>query len=67
MVINNVCVFFFTALYLPQDGNGKLFCSDGGATPYKLFYKVPWDKKQLASSDFTFRKRKKAAGAKYGK
>ena len=28
-----------------------------GATPYKLFLKVPWVNKQLASSDFTFRKR----------
>jgi hypothetical protein len=28
-----------------------------GATPYKLFLKVPWVNKELASSDFTFRKR----------
>jgi hypothetical protein len=28
-----------------------------GATPYKLFLKVPWVSKQLASSDFTFRRR----------
>ena len=28
-----------------------------GATPYKLFLKVSWVNKQLASSDFTFRKR----------
>ncbi len=28
-----------------------------GATPYKLFLKVPWVHKQLASYDFTFRKR----------
>jgi hypothetical protein len=27
------------------------------ATPYKLFLKVPWANKQLASSDFTFRRR----------
>jgi hypothetical protein len=27
-----------------------------GATPYKLFLKVPWVNKQLASSDFTFRR-----------
>jgi hypothetical protein len=27
------------------------------ATPYKLFLRVPWVNKQLASSDFTFRKR----------
>ncbi len=28
-----------------------------GATPYKLFLKVPWVNKLLASSDFTFRRR----------
>jgi hypothetical protein len=28
-----------------------------GATPYQLFLRVPWVNKQLASSDFTFRKR----------
>ena len=38
-----------------------------GATPYKLFLKVPLVIKQLASSDFTFRRRKKAAGVKYAK
>jgi hypothetical protein len=27
------------------------------ATPYMLFLRVPWVNKQLASSDFTFRKR----------
>jgi hypothetical protein len=39
----------------------------GARYPYKLFLKVPWDNKQLASSDFTFSTRKKAAGAKDGK
>ncbi len=38
-----------------------------GATPYKLFLKVPWVNKQLASSDFTFRRREKANGVKYAK
>ncbi|MFN9905597.1 MAG: hypothetical protein ACK56F_05645 [bacterium] len=28
-----------------------------GETPYKLFLKVSWVNKQLASSDFTFRRR----------
>jgi hypothetical protein len=28
-----------------------------GATPYQLFLKVPWVNKELASSDFTFRRR----------
>ncbi len=38
-----------------------------GATPYNLFLKVPWVNKQLASSDFTFRRRSKADGVKYAK
>jgi hypothetical protein len=37
-----------------------------GMTPYKLFLRVPWVNKQLASSDFTFWTRKKVAGVKYG-
>jgi hypothetical protein len=37
-----------------------------GATPYQLFLRVPWVNKQLASSDFTFRKRKKVTGVIYG-
>jgi hypothetical protein len=49
-------VYFFAALYLPQDSGGELFCSDGGGDPYRLFLKVPWVNKQLASSDFTLRK-----------
>jgi hypothetical protein len=38
-----------------------------GVTPYKLFLKVPWVNKQLASSDFTFRRRYKADGVKHAK
>ncbi len=38
-----------------------------GATPYKLFLKVPRVNKQLASSDFTFRRREKADSVKYAK
>jgi hypothetical protein len=38
-----------------------------GVTPYKLFLKVPWVNKQLASSDFIFRRREKADGVKYSK
>jgi hypothetical protein len=37
-----------------------------GATPYTFFLKVPWVNKQLASSDFTLRKKLKVAGVKYG-
>jgi hypothetical protein len=35
-----------------------------GTTPYKLFLKAPWANKQLASSNFTYRTRKKAAVGK---
>jgi hypothetical protein len=38
-----------------------------GVTPCKLSLKVPWVNKQLASSDFTFRRRKKADGVNYSK
>jgi hypothetical protein len=38
-----------------------------GVTPYRLFLKVPFIIKQLASSDFTFRRRQKTAGVKYAK
>ncbi len=37
-----------------------------GATPCKLFLKVPWVNMQLASSDFNLRKRYNTAGAIYG-
>jgi hypothetical protein len=38
-----------------------------GVTPYRLFLKAPFIIKQLASSDFTFMRRQKAAGVKYVK
>jgi hypothetical protein len=38
-----------------------------GVTPYRLFLKVPFIIKELASSDFTLRRRQKAAGVKYVK
>jgi hypothetical protein len=50
-------VYFFAALYILQDGGGKLFCNDGGGDPLQALLKVPWVNKQLASSDFTFMKR----------
>jgi hypothetical protein len=48
MVISNM--YFFAALYLPQDGGGELSCSASGGDPL-------YTNKQLASSDFTLRKR----------
>ncbi len=60
-------MYFFAALYLPQDGGGKLLCNDGGGDPLQALLEGAWVNKQLASSDFTFRKRKKVAGVKFGK
>ncbi len=41
----------------PRTATASFYVTMAGATPYKLFLKVPWVNKQLASSDFTFRKR----------
>jgi hypothetical protein len=41
----------------PRTAAASSFVAMVGATPYKLFLKVPWVNKQLASSDFTFKKR----------
>jgi hypothetical protein len=57
-------VYFFADLYLPQDGAARVSVAMVWVTPYKLFLKVPWVNKQLASSDFIFGTRKKAADAK---
>jgi hypothetical protein len=56
---HHIFVFLLAALYLPQEGDGELVCIDvGGYPPQALL--------EGASSDFTFRTRKKAAGAKDG-
>jgi hypothetical protein len=60
-----VCVF--AALYLLQEGDGELVCIDVGGYPLQALLEGAWDNKQLGSSDFTFRTRIKAAGAKDGK
>jgi hypothetical protein len=57
-------VFLQRSIY-PRTAAASFYVTMGGATPYKLFLRVPWVNKQLASSDFTFRKRQKVAGAKY--
>jgi hypothetical protein len=51
---------FFSVLYLPYDGGGKLLCNNGGGNPLQALLEgapPPWVNKQLASSDFTFRRR----------
>ena len=66
MVISSMCVFFQRSIY-PKTAAASFYVTMVGATPYKLFLKVPLVIKQLASSDFTFRRRQKAAGVKYAK
>jgi hypothetical protein len=60
-------VFFLQRSIYPMKAAASFYVMMVGATPYKLFLKVPLVIKQLASSDFTFRRRYKAAGVKYAK
>jgi hypothetical protein len=48
-----MCVFLQRSIY-PRTAAASFYVTMVGATPYKLFLRVPWDNKQLASSDFTF-------------
>ena len=64
MVIRNMCIFLQPSIY-SRTAAASFYVTMVGATPYKLFLKVPWVNKQLASSDFTFRKIQKVAGVKY--
>ncbi len=67
MVISNMCVFLQRSIY-PRTAAASFYVTTVGATPlYKLFLKLPLVIKQLASSDFTFGRRKKATGVKYAK
>ncbi len=65
MVISSVCVFLQRSIFI-RTAAVSFYVTVVGASPYKAFLRVPWVNKQLASSDFTFRKRKKVAGVKYG-
>ncbi len=58
-------VCFLQRSIYPRTAAASFYVMMVGATPYKLFLRVPWVHKQLASSDFTFRKRQKVAGVKY--
>jgi hypothetical protein len=62
--LSGVCVFLQRSIY-PMTAAASFYVMMVGASPYKLFLRVPWVNTQLASSDFTFRKRKKVAGVKY--
>jgi hypothetical protein len=66
MVISNMCIFLQPSIY-SRTVAACFYVTVVGATPYKLFLKVSWVNKQLAGSDFTFRRRKKADGVKYAK
>jgi hypothetical protein len=59
-----MCIFLQRSIY-PKTAAASFYVTMVGATPYKLFLRVPWVNKQLASSDFTFRKRQKVADVKY--
>jgi hypothetical protein len=65
MVILHTCVFFQPSIYY-RTAAANSYVAMVGPTPYSLFWKVPWVNEQLASSDLTFRTRKKAADAKIG-
>ncbi len=56
MVISNMCIFLQPSIY-SRTAAASIYVTMEGATPYKLFLKVSWVNKQLASSDFTFRRR----------
>jgi hypothetical protein len=63
MVITSMGVFLQRSIYR-RKAVANSYVVMLGMTPYKLFLKVPWANNRLASSDFTFRTRKKAAGVK---
>jgi hypothetical protein len=65
MVISNMCIFLQRSIYYRTVAASSSVAMVG-ATPYTFFLKVPWVNKQLASSNFTLRKKLKVAGVKYG-
>jgi hypothetical protein len=65
MVTTNMGVFC-SALSTTGRRRQALLYRWWGHPPYKIFLKVPRVNKRLASSDITFRTRKKTAGAKIG-
>jgi hypothetical protein len=64
MVISSMFFFFQRPIYL-RTAAASFYVTMVGVTPYKPFLKVPWVNKQLASSDFIFRRSSQAAGVKY--
>ncbi len=58
MVIIHMCVFFQRSIYY-RKAAANSYVAMVGATPYKLFLKVPWVYMALASSDLTCRTKKR--------
>jgi hypothetical protein len=56
MVISDMFIFLQPSIY-SRTAAASFYVAMVEATPYKLFLKVSWVNKQLASSDFTFRRR----------
>jgi hypothetical protein len=46
MVISYMCVFLQRSIY-PRTAAASFFVTMAGATPYKLFLKVPWSSSSL--------------------
>jgi hypothetical protein len=55
MVISSMSIFFQHSIF-PRTAVARFYVTMVGVTPYKPFLKVPWVNKQLASSDFIFRR-----------
>ncbi len=66
MVISSMYIFLQHSIF-PRTVSVSFYVMMVGVTPYRLFLRVPFIIKQLASSDFSFRRRQKAAGVKYVK
>jgi hypothetical protein len=56
MVISNMCIFLQPYIY-SRTAAASFYVAMVGETPYKLFLKVSWVNKQLASSEITFRRK----------
>jgi hypothetical protein len=56
MFISNTCIFLQQSICYRMVAASSSVAMVG-ATPYTFFLKVPWVNKQLASSDFTLRKK----------
>jgi hypothetical protein len=52
-------VFFLQRSIYSRTAAASFSVTMVGVTPYKIFLKVPWVNKQLASSDFAFMKSKR--------